>query len=232
MVTEELLSYISTQTQQGVNQEVVKNILIQNGWAEQDIIEAFSIFNARSRSSDFVRMSPSEQANDAYMQKTVEQSCANIRIIFGFIWIVNAYLKWQPSFSTSFLDFITAAASGQPVWLIPWFRFWITFVLVNPPLFAFAIAATETYLAFAIILGFAQKFTYLIGIVLSLFIWTIPEGFGGLYTRPSVDIGAAIIYVLVFLLLMIINRSMGPNRFSLDSLIKKKISWWHYISDV
>lgn len=38
----------------------------------------------------------------------------------------------------------------------------------------------------------------MIGILLSVVIWTTAEGFGGPYSAGSTDIGAAIIYPLVF----------------------------------
>ena len=48
------------------------------------------------------------------------------------------------------------------------------------------------------ILGVFTNLTAVVGGLLSLVIWPTAEGFGGPYTAGSTDIGAAIIYVLVF----------------------------------
>lgn len=213
MVTRQLLEYITSQIQKGIDSNLIRERLIQRGWKTQDILEAFSILQI-----------------DKQKKGGVEWSQALIRFIFGLVWLANALFKWQTDFFSQYLDLITAGASGQPLWLIPWFRFWISLVSINPILFATVTAITETFIALSLIYGFAQKPTYIIGIVLSLLIWTIPEGFGGPYSSSSVDVGSAIIYVFVFLLLMILNKYTGPNKYALDTYIEKKISWWRYLS--
>ena len=75
---------------------------------------------------------------------------------------------------------------------------WIHVVGVNPNLFAFSVAAIETAIAIALILGVAPQITVWAGIAMGLIIWSTAEGFGGPYTAGSTDVGAAIIYVLVF----------------------------------
>ena len=70
-----------------------------------------------------------------------------------------------------------------------------------------------------LICGMFSNLIYVIGIVLSLVIWTTAEGFGGPYDASTVDIGAAIIYVLVFSGLFLssaglylgIDRSLTPR---------------------
>jgi hypothetical protein len=48
---------------------------------------------------------------------------AAIRILFGAVFAVDAYLKWRPGFASSFHSQVTAAAAaGQPGWLLPWFH--------------------------------------------------------------------------------------------------------------
>ena len=55
----------------------------------------------------------------------------------------------------------------------------------------------------------------LVGILLSVVIWTTAEGFGGPYTADSTDIGAAIIYVLVFAGLFLASAGLywGVDRY-------------------
>jgi len=49
---------------------------------------------------------------------------AAIRILFGAVFAVDAFLKWRPGFASGFHSQVTAAAQGQPAWLLPWFHFW------------------------------------------------------------------------------------------------------------
>ncbi len=52
--------------------------------------------------------------------------------------------------------------------------------------------------AIGLIFGLLSNLTDLVGILLTVLIWTTAEGFGGPYQAGSTDIGAAIIYTLVF----------------------------------
>src|SRR5690348_13496257 len=76
-------------------------------------------------------------------------------------------------------------------------------------------ATTETYLAFALIAGFARKLTHAIGFAYALFVWSVAEGFGGPYVPgTTTDVGAAIIYSLVFWALWLVDA----GRVSVDRL--------------
>jgi hypothetical protein len=59
----------------------------------------------------------------------------------------------------------------------------------------------------ALVTGFLRKTAYLAGIMLSLMIWAIEEGFGGPYGPGSADIGAAIMYAFVLIAIIIVERS-------------------------
>jgi hypothetical protein len=66
--------------------------------------------------------------------------------------------------------------------------------VADSPFFALLTATTETYLACALIAGFARRVTYTIGFAYGLFVWSVAEGFGGPYVPgTSTDVGAAII---------------------------------------
>ncbi len=155
-----------------------------------------------------------------------------VRIGFGAVWLVDATLKWFPGFRSSYVDMIRGAAEGQPGWLKPWFHFWIGLMAPRATLFAYLVAATETLIALALILGFARKLTYAAGIAFSLLVWATAEGFGGPYTSGASDIGTAIIYALVFASLLVLNAQSGPARYSVDALLERRISWWHRIAEV
>ncbi len=92
------------------------------------------------------------------------------------------------------------------------FRFWIDLQRPSITFFAYLVAAVETVIAIALILGFARKTTYITGAAFSFLIWSTAEGFGGPYTAQSSDIGAAIIYTLVFISLLAMSAQFGPSR--------------------
>jgi len=155
-----------------------------------------------------------------------------LRISFGVIWLIDAVLKWLPGFRANYMDAIMGQAQGQPGWLKPWFNFWISLQHPRVTFFAYLVAAAETLIAVAVILGFARKLTYTAAIVFSLLIWGTAEGFGGPYTSGASDIGTAVIYAVVFAGLLALSYYAGPARYSADQYLEKKISWWWRIAEL
>ncbi|MBF6595225.1 MAG: DoxX family protein [Thermaceae bacterium] len=123
---------------------------------------------------------------------------AGLRIVFGLVWAVDAWFKWQPTFFEQFVSYLMGAHQGQPPLVSNWIGFWVNVVKVDPHVFAHLVALGETALAVGLIFGLFSNVVNLAGILLSLVIWSTAEGLGGPYTAGSVDIGSAIIYVLVF----------------------------------
>lgn len=154
------------------------------------------------------------------------------RILFGLIWLIDAGLKWEPAFRSGFTAMLRESAQGQPGWLHGWFHFWINLVAPNSGFFAYSTAVIETLVAVAVIVGFARKFTYIGAALFSVLIWATAEGFGGPYNSSSTDIGTAVIYVVVFMGLLALDYETGPSRFSVDSLIERRVSWWHRIAEI
>jgi thiosulfate dehydrogenase (quinone) large subunit len=123
---------------------------------------------------------------------------AILRIVFGLVWAVDAWFKWQPSFIDNLTSYLTGALSGQSPQIRAWIHFWHHVVGIDPRLFGYLTAIGETFLAVALILGAFMGLSTVLGVVLSVGIWTTAEGFGGPYAAGSTDIGAAIMYALVF----------------------------------
>jgi len=121
-----------------------------------------------------------------------------LRIVFGLIWAVDAYFKWLPDFRNNLDDYLTGALKDQPAAVHAWIGFWVNTVGVNPHAFGYAVAAAETAVALGLILGLLSNLTNIGGTLLSLVIWSTAEGLGGPYKAGSTDVGAAIIYALVF----------------------------------
>lgn len=155
-----------------------------------------------------------------------------VRVVFGFIWLVDAYYKWQPSFLAHYNDLIADAAKGQPAWVMPWFNFWHKLFSFQPAFFGYATAVGETFIALALILGFARKFTYAFGAAWSIMIWTTAEGFGQSDMPVVTDIGTAIIYTVVFLALLALDAYRGARAFSVDALIERRLPWWRRVAEV
>ncbi|HET9850132.1 MAG TPA: DoxX family protein [Candidatus Saccharimonadales bacterium] len=156
---------------------------------------------------------------------------AILRIIFGLLWAVDASFKWLPAFSNSFLDQIRAAGQDQPLWLNPWFHFWDKFLGHDPHLFAILTAVIESYIALALIFGFARRATYLAAAVFSLIIWSVAEGFGGPYSAGSTDIGTAIIYAVVFFALYGLDRLASAPKWAVDNYLGRKFRRWPIIAN-
>ncbi len=121
-----------------------------------------------------------------------------LRIVFGVVWGIDAWFKWQPDFINNFAGYLTGAQDGQPAFIQGWINFWINIVKVDPHVFAHTVAVGETLIAVALLFGIMSNLTNIAGILLTVVIWTTAEGFGGPYAAGSADIGSAIIYALVF----------------------------------
>ncbi|MHB8487609.1 MAG: hypothetical protein ACYDC4_00230 [Candidatus Dormibacteria bacterium] len=121
-----------------------------------------------------------------------------LRIIFGVVWGIDAWFKWQPDFINNFTSYLTGAQDGQPAFVKGWINFWINIVKVDPHVFAHGVAVAETLIAIGLLFGVLSNLTNIAGILLTVVIWTTAEGFGGPYVPGSADIGSAIIYSLVF----------------------------------
>ncbi|MDE1859177.1 MAG: DoxX family protein [Candidatus Micrarchaeota archaeon] len=155
----------------------------------------------------------------------------SIRVIFGIVWLIDGIFKFIFLDPNMFSQMVQAGGNGQPSWMMPWFNFWATTVSQMPQFWYYLIGISETLLGLALIFGFMRKTAYSLGLVLSLLIWSVPEGLGGPYGPSSTDIGTGIIYAIVFLALILINTEFGPSKYSLDRIIEKRVKWWRKIAE-
>ncbi len=151
------------------------------------------------------------------------------RILLGVVWLIDGALKFSAGFVDQFSGSISAA--GQPAWLAPWFNFWANTVSTNTAAWVYGIGVVELALGLALVLGLVRKVAYIGGALLSLFIWAIPEGFGGPYGPGSTDIGTGAVYALLFLALIVINASYGPSRWSLDAILERRFPRWAKLAE-
>jgi thiosulfate dehydrogenase (quinone) large subunit len=129
-----------------------------------------------------------------------------LRVLFGTVWLVDAFFKWQPGFRSSFAAMIQGMVSSQPGVVKPWFQFWALIATHTGHLLPDLTAVTETAIGIALILGIARRPVFVIGALYALFVWAVGEGFGGPYALGiSTDVGAAPIYAFVFACLFVLD---------------------------
>ncbi len=145
-----------------------------------------------------------------------------LRISFGFVWLIDAYFKWQPAFLNNFSSYLVEGVQGQTGFVQSWINLWINNVSIDPYFFAVIIAVVETAIAIGLIFGLFTRTTIVVGGILSFVIWSTAEGFGGPYVSGATDIGAAIIYIFVFVSLWIGQSWEYCSIDSRFSLFKKR----------
>jgi uncharacterized membrane protein YphA (DoxX/SURF4 family) len=151
------------------------------------------------------------------------------RIVFGGLWLVDGAFKFAPGLVEQFPSMISG--DGQPAWLQGWFTFWQNQAAANPAFWVYTTGVLELAVGLGLVLGFMRKVTYIGGAILSLFIWAVPEGFGGPYGPGSTDPGGGIVYAMVFLMLIVINSAYGPSRWSLDFLLERRWRFWARLAE-
>ena len=169
---------------------------------------------------------------DNWITRNIYKISRAFAIIFGIIWGIDGILKFQPGLVQAFPGMVSSAAAGQPSFFSGWYSFWLAQASANPAFWVYITGILELALAFSLIFGFMRKVSYGGGFLLSLFIWAVPEGFGGPYGPGATDIGTGIIYAMVFLFLIVLNASNGPNPYTLDSHIEKRFKWWKILAEV
>ncbi len=154
-----------------------------------------------------------------------------LRVGFGLVWLIDGVMKFVWLAPSDVVNIVQEVGQGQPAWLAPWFSSWVSFISSNASFVLYGTGLWELALGFTLVFGLMRKLSYLSGILLSIVIWTVDEGFGGPYGFGSTDIGAAIIYVFVYVALIALESTAASNRFTLDSVIEGRNGAWRRISE-
>ncbi len=149
------------------------------------------------------------------------------RILFGLVWAIDAFFKWQPDFYTKFTSYISGAAQGQAPWVVSWLDFWVNLVKGAPATFGILVAIIETLIAAGLILGVFSNLVQLGGGLFALAIWTTAEGFGGPYAPGSTDVGTAVIYAILFIALFASRSGMSLG---LDGLLTPRLGRFGFLA--
>lgn len=168
----------------------------------------------------------SESVEDRRTLAWLMVAAAGVRAAFGIIMAIDAYLKLQPAFAAHYVGYLQNAMKGQPLWLAPWFNFWLRIVIQHTGFFVLATRLIETVIAIGLLLGLARRITYIGGALFSLLIWSTAEGFGGPYTSGATNLGPALIYALIFVTLALFERILGNTPYSLDYYIGRRFPRW------
>lgn len=159
---------------------------------------------------------------DGWFVRNAASLKSGLRVIFGFIWLVDGSFKFQPGFEQQF----SVSGDGSPGWLQPWFSYWANMVNPDPAPWVYLVGSLELLLGLALVFGFVRKLAYSGGFLLSLFIWAVPESFGGPYGPGSTDIGTGIVYAMGFLFLMVLDATYGTNPWTMDAWIERRWPDW------
>lgn len=70
-----------------------------------------------------------------------------------------------------------------------------------------------------------------LGIVYTLLLWTVGEGFGGPYMSGSTDIGTGIVYTMMFIALLAFAPPARRERLGLDARLVERWAWWRTVAE-
>lgn len=154
-----------------------------------------------------------------------------VRVIFGAVWLTDGAMKFIWLAPSDVVNLVQNAGQGQPSWLAPWFNFWGSTISSNASFMLYGVGLWELILGFTLVFGLMRKLSYLSGILLSLMIYSIDEGFGGPYGPGSTDLGAAVIYVFVYVALIALESTAASNRLTLDTMIERRSKAWKRVSE-
>lgn len=129
MITPDLLDYIKQQLEQGFSKEQIKNVLLNNGWQEKDIDEAFySILNPQSSSGIPQAPIPQAQTNQTnfsllsatdLLKKSLDIYKQNFGLFIGIMIIPVMILTVISFFSEKIFNpsfILPKLSSGENLW--------------------------------------------------------------------------------------------------------------------
>ncbi|GHO46464.1 hypothetical protein [Ktedonospora formicarum] len=148
-----------------------------------------------------------------------------IRSIFGLLWLINAWFAWQPGFLTGITGHAVEMLPEQPFLMANWTRLWLDLLNLNPSLFSWLIALLETSIGLGLLLGAFTNLACVVGLFLSLFLWSTAEGL--VLPYDTVSLGASLTYALVFCGLILGNAGYPLG---LDRTISPKLGIFYFLA--
>lgn len=131
--------------------------------------------------------------------KSQQTAFALIRILFGVVWLLNAWFQASSAYQGQLLANFSANESGQSFWVHDYMH-WILQGMqsIADPSATIIMVILDVFIGVSLVLGVWGRFFGWVGLVYSAFLWTSFEGFGGPYGSGATDPGPGIIYAIVF----------------------------------
>jgi hypothetical protein len=90
MINKELLDYVAQQLRQGTSPDSIKNSLLENGWNEADVSEAFAAINAQSSFTQTEVVSPGQFSGGFQQSSQKPDNAPLIVVLVIFVMLVGA----------------------------------------------------------------------------------------------------------------------------------------------
>ena len=154
---------------------------------------------------------------------------AALRLLVGSILAVDATLQFLPGAPPQVAYLLVVGAGQNRPALSWWFSYWAGVIAADPGLWWYGTGILMACLATCLILGVARRLAYVVGFLFSLMLWAVPNGFGGPYAAPNTDIGAGLLYAVLFLVLLQMDSVSGAARLAGDAAVERRWSAWRII---
>lgn len=154
---------------------------------------------------------------------------ACLRVMVGAILAVDATLQFLPGAPPQLAYLLVVGAGQDQPSLSWWFSYWASVIAGDPGLWWYGTGVLMAILATCLILGVARRLAYVVGFLFSLMLWAIPNGFGGPYAAPNTDIGAGLLYAVLFLILFQVDSAASPARLAADTTLERRWPKWRVI---
>jgi len=135
----------------------------------------------------------------------VTLSRRHVQLCLGWLWILDGALQLQHQLFTSIFGagIIDPVAEGQPLWVGGPIHFFVHILLLHPAVFNTLIALIQLALGVCILWKRAAAWALTASVVWGLFVWSIGEGYGGIFNGQASLLmgapGAALLYALLAL---------------------------------
>ncbi len=154
---------------------------------------------------------------------------AFLRLLVGTVLAVDATLQFLPGASPQVAYLLVVGAGQEQPALSGWFSYWASVIAGDPGFWWYGTGILMACLATCLILGVARRLAYVTGSFFGLLLWAIPNGFGGPYVAPHTDVGAGLLYALLFLFLLQMDSVSGPVRLAGDVMLERRWPKWRVL---
>lgn len=171
--------------------------------------------------NDFDQSKKDARSSSHFIQWRL-RGIAALRIIFGFLWAFDAWIKWQMLSTLSTAHFLQAA-NAQPPLIAAWIKLCLHVVNLNAHLFLACIILGEVCIALCLMVGAFNRLACGAGMFLTLLLWSTAIGFAWLHVPGVTTTAAAVISFLAFLGLWLADAG---QTFSLQRYLPTPTKIW------